>query len=96
MSQESKSSSEHQTHSSSATTYRCFSCGHDIEDRVYFVQRRRIRSSKELGPLVDNSHGGVILGPEFDPYCSTCYGEIPTIQELISNNKRELKDNENS
>ena len=87
MSLGSKSSFEHQMHNSSATTYRCFSCGHDIEDRVYFVQRRRIRSSKELGPLVDNSHGGVILGPEFDPYCSACYSEIPTIQELINAHK---------
>ena len=87
MSLESKSSSEHQTHSSSATTHRCFSCSHDIEDRVYFVQRRRIRSSKELSPLVDNSHGGVILGPEFDPHCSVCYGKIPTIQELINAHK---------
>jgi len=90
MSRDLKSSSEHQTPSSSVTTYRCFSCGHDIEDRVYFVQRRRIRSSKELGPLVDNSHGGVILGPEFDPHCSTCYSEIPTIQELINAHKKGL------
>ncbi len=98
MSLEPKSCSVLPTHSS--TTYRCFSCDHDIEDHVYFVQRRRIRPVKELSPdgtikhnppdAVDPSHAGVILGPEFDPHCSSCYKELPTIQELIDAHKKRV------
>ncbi len=102
MSQELKSSSEHQTRSS--TTYRCFDCSHDIEDHVYFVQRRRIRKIPKNAPsslservrlgiqfdAVDPSHAGVILGPEFDPHCSSCYKELLTIQELIDAHKNRL------
>ncbi len=46
--------------------------------------------------VIDPSHAGVILGLEYEPHCPTCFAELPSIQELISNNKRELKDNENS
>ena len=98
MSLEPKSCSVLPTHNS--TTYRCFGCGHDIEDNIYFVQRRRIRPVKELSltgtmkynppDALDPSHAGVILGPEYDPHCSTCYMELPTIQDLINAHKNRV------
>jgi hypothetical protein len=93
MSQELKSSSEHQTRSSVI----CTSCPEVIVDHIYSVQRRRIRPLTETLPdgkvrynqpdIIDPSHAGVILGPEYDPYCPTCFAELPTIQELINAHK---------
>jgi len=65
------------------------------------VQRRRVRKLPENAPssltervrlgikfdAVDPSHAGVILGPEFDPHCTTCYKELPSLQELIDVHK---------
>ena len=84
-----------------STTYICFSCGHDIEDHVYLVQRRRIRPIPKNAPssltervrlgikfdAVETFHAGVILGPERDPHCSTCFSKLPDIQELIDAHK---------
>lgn len=101
MSQELKLSSGPQT-LSSTTTYKCCECGTDIVDHVYQVQRRRIRPLREVSETgkvkhnvsdaLDGSHAGVILGPEYDLYCPTCYADIPTIQELINKNKGKLKE----
>ncbi len=91
MSQESRSSSEHQMHSNI-----CFSCGEVIVGRVYSVQRRRIRdvSRDEPSPLttdaIDPLHGGVILGPEFDVDCIACYANLPDVQELIDAHKERV------
>ncbi len=88
-------------HSNSATTYRCFGCAKDIIDHVNMVQRRKIRpvppnASPMMKDAVDPSHGGVILGPEFDPYCDICYAKIPTIQELLNAHKKRVdKEREN-
>lgn len=99
MSQESKFSSEHQTRTRDSDSYICTTCRKVILDHVYLVQRRRIRSVPSKGsPLyptalkdaLDPSHGGVILGPEQDVYCPTCYDKIPTIQELINAHKNGL------
>ncbi len=94
MSQEPKFSSEHQMHSSVI----CVSCEEIIVDHIYSVQRRRLRPLEETLPngeirynpedLLDHSHAGVILGPEYDPYCPTCFAELPTIQELINAYKK--------
>ena len=92
MSQEPRSSSEHQTRSSMI----CSSCREVIINHAYSVQRRRVRAVPEktsplyksaLKDAVDSSHGGVILGPEFDLYCDTCFAALPTIQELIGDHK---------
>ena len=91
MSQEPRSSSEHQTHSKV-----CSSCGEVIVDHAYSVQRRRIRSvsKNNFTPLntdaIDPSHGGVILGPEFNLHCPACYESLPTIQELINAHKKRI------
>lgn len=97
MSQDQKSSSAPQTRSS---TYVCVGCKESIIDHVYLVQRRRIRPTKETSPsgktihnppdLIDTSHAGVILGPEHDPYCTTCYMELPTLQDLINAHKKRV------
>ncbi len=85
-------------------TYVCYVCGVEIVDHVYSVQRRRIRSVPALGTVayekalkdaVNPWHGGIQLGPEYAPYCSTCYKEIDTIEELLATYKIGLK-NENS
>lgn len=92
MSQEPRFSSEHQKHSSLL----CTVCREVIIDHAYSVQRRRIRSvpaksspqyKDAMKDAVDPSHGGVILGPEFDLYCDLCYAKLPTIQELINDYK---------
>ena len=99
MSQEQKSSSELQTRSNGTRLYTCTDCDEVILDHVYLVQRRRIRSvppkdspqyATALKDAFDPSHGGVILGPEYDPYCPSCYENIPTIQELIDAHKNGL------
>ena len=74
-------------------TYICYSCGVEIVDHVYSVQRRRIRPAQIPGTIkdaVDPWHGGVQLGPEYDPYCSTCYREIDTIEEMLDTYKINL------
>jgi len=96
MSQESKCSSALRTSSSLI----CSSCGEVIVDHAYSVQRRRLRPTQEILPsgkkqynprdAIDSSHAGVILGPEFDMYCPTCYETLPTIEELIRDNKKRL------
>ena len=71
----------------------CSSCGEVIVDHVYSVQRRKVRpASKDrtLNDAVDSSHAGVILGPEFDMYCPTCFDSLPTIEELIRDYKKNL------
>lgn len=77
----------------------CSSCGEVIVNHAYSVQRRRIRVVPEktsplyksaLKDAVDNSHGGVILGPEFDLYCDTCFVNLPTIEELIDGHKSKV------
>lgn len=80
---------------SNGTTYKCCECGDDIVDHVYYVERRRIRPLKEgkvhnTPDLIDPSHAGVILGPEYDPYCPTCYEALPDIQELIDAYKNRI------
>ena len=91
-------------------TYICYKCGEDIVDHVYQVQRRRIRKipvdapatraeKVKLGILfdaVDPSHGGVILGPEFDDYCPTCFKNLPSIEELIKAHKTGLQERESN
>ena len=93
MSQETRYSSEHQTHNDEV----CVSCKEVITDHIYFVQRRSVRPLKETlstgkvqfnpADLLDSSHAGIILGKESDPYCTTCYQNIPSAQELIDANK---------
>ncbi len=79
-----------------ATLYECCRCEEPILGAVYEVQRRRIRPLREgnitnLPDLVDSSHAGVIVGPEFDYYCQTHFDLLPSIQELISKNKKNLE-----
>jgi len=65
-----------------------------IVDHAYSVQRRGIRApfkDKTLNDAFDSSHAGVILGPEFDMYCPTCYNSLPTIKELISAHRSEIE-----
>ena len=93
MSQESKCSSAHRTSSSVI----CSSCREVIIDHAYSVQRRRIRvpfKDATLNDAFDSSHAGVILGPEFDMYCPTCYSNLPTIKELINANKSSIESSE--
>jgi hypothetical protein len=81
----------------------CSSCGEVIVDHAYSVQRRKIRPVSETLPdgtkkfsmydAVDSSHAGIILGPEFDMYCPTCYDSLPTIEELIRDHKKSLDSN---
>ncbi len=73
-------------------THICYVCGVEIVDHVYSVQRRIIRPVPAPGTVgyekapkdaVDPWHGGVQLGPEYDPHCPTCYKEIDTIEEML-------------
>jgi len=89
MSQESKCSSALRTSSSVI----CSECGDVIVDHAYSVQRRRIRApfkQATLNDAFDSSHAGVILGPEFDMYCPTCFDDLPSIEDLIRDNKKSL------
>ena len=93
MSQESKCSSVPRTSSSVI----CSSCREVIVDHAYSVQRRRIRApfkDSTLNDGFDSSHAGVILGPEFDMYCPTCYNSLPKIKELIRANKSRIESGE--
>ncbi len=81
-------------------TYICYACGHDIVDHVYLVQRRTVRPVPLKGSpeyktapkdAVHTWHGGIILGPERDPYCSSCYTELSTVQNLLDSYKDSLK-----
>ena len=89
---------------SSVTTYICVDCEKDIVDHVYLVKRRKVRPILKNAPssavervklgilfdAVDTSHGGIIVGPEEDSYCSTCYTKLPSVEELINAYKNEL------
>ena len=90
MSPESKCSSALRTSSSVI----CSSCGEVIVDHAYSVQRRRIRppfKDATLNDAFNSSHAGVILGPEFDMYCPTCFDSLPSIEELIDANKSRVE-----
>lgn len=77
----------------------CSKCKEPIVDHCWQVQRRRIRALTEhvngepvnYAPDVINPwHGGIQVGPEFDDYCTRCYEELPTLDELFDDHKKRL------
>lgn len=77
----------------------CSSCEEVIVNHAYRVQRRKIRAVPDNPTVwdtdaVDKLHGGIVLGPESDLYCDSCYEKLPTVNELISAHKiaQELAD----
>ena len=82
----------------STRTYICVECLEGIVDHVYLVKRRKVRPIPKNAPssaveriklgilfdAVDTSHGGIIVGPEEDSYCPTCYAKLPSVKELIN------------
>ncbi len=77
----------------------CSQCKLPVGDHLYKVQRRRIRALTEQvsgepinykPDVISPWHAGVVVGPEYDDYCDTCFVKLSTIDELFDAYKKRL------